>query len=405
MYKSNKINQIVCFIAVVLFFYAHFVYGAQGEKAEDALFELGKRYYEQGNYEEAMHEFDKVIYLNPSHSQALKYIELIKNSKDIPGQEETVQKAEPVRNLEYIIGEEDVMDITVWKTIEVLKDRGTDTEYEITKGDVLEVSVWQWPDLAKDVIVRPDGKISFPLVGDIHAEGITLTELDDILTRKLSDYIKEPQVSIMIKSFGGIAFGGAVSSEERLLVTVPFIKIDDLSQEVVVRPDGKISLPLIGDIQASGLTLSQLKDSIRKKLNLYIKNLRISVSMKSFGGKKIIVLGEVTYPGVYKPPGEINVVEAIGLAGGYTEDAVLKSVMLVRGNLDNPQAIRLNINNAIKKGDLSQNIAVQANDIIYVPRNFLKNINYFLDNIVKPLVTAGEDVVPQIREIRRGTSP
>ena len=76
-----------------------------------------------------------------------------------------------------------------------------------------------------------------------------------------------------------------------------------------------------------------------------------------------------------------------------------------RGDLRRPTAKRLNINAAIKKGDLSQNVAVEPNDIIYVPRNFLKNINYFLDNIVQPLLTAGEDAVPAIREIRRGTGP
>jgi len=316
---------------------------------------------------------------------------------------ELMPRAEITKPLEYIISEEDVMDITVWQKMGVLRGEGEEEEYTITRGDVLEVSVWQWPDLDKDVIVRPDGKISFPLVGDIDVEDLTLTELDETLTVRLSDYIREPQVSVMIKSFGGISFGGAAQTDA-VSGAIPFVKIDDLTTQVVVRPDGKISFPLLGDIQAFGLTLNELKDTLKEKLTQYIKEPEVTISMKTFGGKKIIILGEVSSPGVYRPPGNIDVIEAIGLAGGYTEDAVLKSVLLVRGELDKPVAIRLNINDAIKKGDLSQNIMVQPHDIVYVPRNFIKDINYFLDNILKPLTSAG-DAVPEIRTIRTGVSP
>ena len=369
MYKCNKINRIVYLVIISLFFCFDYVYGVT-EKT--SIKEFGLR------------EPEAVL------------------------EKESMAKARIPKPLEYIINEEDTLDITVWRMIGILEEgeegeEGERREYTITKGDVLEISVWQWPDLAKNVIVRPDGKISFPLVGDMDAEGLTLTELDEILTAKLSDYIRAPQVSVMITSFGGISFGG-VPQEETVSIAIPFIKIDDLSTEVIVRSDGRISLPLIGDIQATGLTLSELKNVITEKLNRYIKDPEVSISVKSFGGKKIIILGEVGSPGVYKPTGNIDIVEAIALAGGYTQDAVLRSVMVVRGDLDNPVAIKLNVNNAIKKGDLSQNIMVQPNDIVYVPRKFIKDVNYFLNNLLGPLTAASSAVGP-IKTIRIGPSP
>jgi len=367
MYKSNKINQIVYVLIAGLFLCSDYVY-AVTEKT--AIKEFGLR------------EPEGVL------------------------REESIAKAGIPKPLEYVINEEDAVDITVWQMIGILEEEGEEgeqREYTITKGDVLEISVWQWPDLAKDVIVRPDGKISFPLVGDIDVEGLTLTKLDEILTAKLSDYIKAPQVSVMIKSFGGISFGG-VPQEEAVSIAIPFIKIDDLSTEVIVRSDGRISLPLIGDIQASGLTLSELKNVTTEKLKRYIKDPEVSISVKAFGGKKIIILGEVGSPGVYKPTGNVDIVEIIALAGGYTQDAVLRSVMVVRGDLDNPVAIRLNVNNAIKKGDLSQNIMIQPNDIVYVPRKFIKDVNYFLNNLLGPLTAASSAVGP-IKTIRIGPSP
>lgn len=77
------------------------------------------------------------------------------------------------------------------------------TEYLICKGDALEISVWEAEGLTKDVIVTPDGMISFPLIGEIKAEGMTLTGLDKEVTEKIQAFVKNPQVSVMVKKIGG----------------------------------------------------------------------------------------------------------------------------------------------------------------------------------------------------------
>ena len=180
-------------------------------------------------------------------------------------------------------------------------------EYRVNNGDILDISVWQWPDLnVSDVHVRPDGKISFPLVGDVPAVGQTLTEIDDDLTRRLAEYIKSPEVSI---------------------------------------------------------------------------------SIRRFGGRKVILMGEVRSPGVYAPTGESSILEVIALAGGFNDDAVSSSVAVIRGNRMKSEVIVCDLRRAFREGDLSQNIVAESNDIIYVPRRFLANIADLAGEVGGPIGT------------------
>ena len=160
---------------------------------------------------------------------------------------------------------------------------------------------------------------------------------------------------------------------------------DDLSQEVIIRPDGKLSFPLAGDVPASGLTFTQLKDDLTERLKEYIRYPVVSISLKKLGGKKVIVLGEVTHPGVYSVTGKNTVLEAIALAGGFTEHAVHSSVILVRGGLQTPEGKRLDLSRAIKKPDIGQNVTLQSEDIVYVPKKFIANLNYVLSQIIEPI--------------------
>jgi len=151
-----------------------------------------------------------------------------------------------------------------------------------------------------------------------------------------------------------------------------------------VRPDGKVSFPLIGDVQAVGSTISQLDREITERLKEYVKSPEVSISIKKLGGKKVILLGEVGKAGVYSVTGAHTLLEAIGLAGGFSKDAVPSSVVLIRGGFVHPKPRRLNLSRALA-GDLSQNIALQSEDIIFVPKKFIADLNYFLSQIIEPL--------------------
>ena len=160
---------------------------------------------------------------------------------------------------------------------------------------------------------------------------------------------------------------------------------ETLSQEVIVRPDGKISFPLAGDIPAAGLTFAQLRKELSQKLKEYIKYPLVSISLKKLGGRKVIVLGEVGSAGVYSVTGKSTLLEAIGMAGGFTSHAVPSSIILIRGGLRHPEGRRLNLTRAIDKGDYSQNVVLQSEDIIYIPKKFIANVNYAVTQILGPI--------------------
>ena len=170
----------------------------------------------------------------------------------------------------------------------------------------------------------------------------------------------------------------------------------ELDKKVVVRPDGYISFPLVGDITAAGQTPPQLASNVKENLSRLIKDPQVTVIVLGFGSKNIFVLGEVIKAGAYPYRGGVNVLDAISEAGGWKSSAVLNSVMVVRKAFtEAPEAHRLNIYALVKNGDFSQNIALEPGDIIYVPKSFIANIGSFIENLkisIGAYVTEGTHV-------------
>jgi polysaccharide export outer membrane protein len=216
--------------------------------------------------------------------------------------------------------------------------------------------------------------------GDYAAAAVEYQKALDSLDQLNKEGQSDGKVSIKPLSRGAAEY--SITEEDELRVSV--WQNDDLNQEVVVRPDGRISFPLIGDVIAKGLTISQLDAEITDRLKEFIKFPEVSISLKKMGGRKVVVLGEVENPGVYSVTGAHTIIQAIGLAGGFTRDSVPSSTVLIRGGLEKPQASRLNLSLALK-GDLGQNPALQAEDIIFVPKKFIANVNYFLAQVLEPL--------------------
>ncbi|MBN2119703.1 MAG: polysaccharide export protein [Candidatus Omnitrophica bacterium] len=160
----------------------------------------------------------------------------------------------------------------------------------------------------------------------------------------------------------------------------------DLDQETIVRPDGKISLPLVDEVQASGLSVGQLDEKITAKLKEYIRFPDVSISLRKIGLGKVIVLGEVVYPGVYSISGATNLLEVIALAGGFTSHSVASSVIVVKDGFDNPKAERFDLNKAIHKPSSQQNITLASGNIVFVPKKFIADVNYFLSTLFGPIL-------------------
>lgn len=323
-------------------------------------YQQGKEFYYQGRYEEATTEFQKAETLitpsthdiefmkrvqkeqekalSPTSQEATKQTATIESQKamtlTIPSEIELMEKVQkeeektlapasapkkaPLSAKEKLARKkkgrkEEDKEIGVTAAVEAkgreLTPEAEEREYYIDLGDVLDISVWQIPDLSRpEVIVRPDGKISFPLIGDVKVEGLTLTQLDKIITERLKEYVKAPEVSIMMRRFGAQA-------------------------------------------------------------------------------NKVIILGEIPAPGVYRFSTPPTITEVIASAGGYTKYAVLNSIMIISGDVrTNPEVTKVDLAQVIKAGRLTENVILKPNDIVYVPRSLIGNINTFLE-IFQPAIS------------------
>jgi polysaccharide export outer membrane protein len=142
---------------------------------------------------------------------------------------------------------------------------------------------------------------------------------------------------------------------------------EQLSSEVVVRPDGKVSLPLLQDLQADGLTVLQLKEEITRRFSEHINNPRVTVMVNQINSCKVSVLGKVTSPGVYPITGDTTLIEAISMAGGFTEWANKRKITVITHQGGKKKKVRVNYKKIISGKDPSQNIILKRGDTIIVP--------------------------------------
>jgi polysaccharide export outer membrane protein len=142
---------------------------------------------------------------------------------------------------------------------------------------------------------------------------------------------------------------------------------EQLSREVVVRPDGGISLPLIQDIHAEGMTVLELKNEITHRFGEHLNHPRVSVIVKQINSYKVSVLGRVTQPGVYPITGNTRLVEAISMAGGFTEWANKRKIRVITYEDGKEKEIIINYLKIAKGKDRSQNILLKRGDTIIVP--------------------------------------
>ncbi len=270
----------------------------------------GKIFYEAHEYIKAINEFEQSLNVDPNNHFAGKYLVLANQAQVKQDIEEKLKRKQKGEKLEAAqigpltaVPEEKIASKSPEPKVKLNEQRPI--EYIISDGDTLDISVWEWSNLKSEVIVRPDGKISFPLISDVQASGLTLTQLDQVITERLSEFIRSPEVLVVFKNAAG---------------------------------------------------------------------------------KKIVVLGEVLTPGAYKVTGsKYTVMEAIALAGGFTRDAVLKSVIVIKGGTKNPKPISLDLTKTLKKADLTQDITLESEDVVYVPRTVISDVSYFVSQFTAPI--------------------
>lgn len=270
-------------------------------------------------------------------------------------------------------------------------------EYRIGPLDVLQINTRVGERVTTtDVTVNSAGKISFSFVDDLKVAGLSPSELDEVLTRELSKYIKNPRIDILVKEY-------------RSKIALLMGEIASLRSAVTGRAaSGKVYLKgktsLIDLIsQAGGYTIDadvrrvrltrggksyyiNLFDILTKgdyRLDVIIDDGDvIDIPELTTFGERVYVLGEVSRQGIYSLKNAQDLLAALSLAGGITRYAKEKNTLIVRPNEPGkrPLVMMADVKSLLRKGDLSQNISLADGDLVFVPPMFIKDINDFIEN-------------------------
>ena len=137
---------------------------------------------------------------------------------------------------------------------------------------------------------------------------------------------------------------------------------------VIVRPDGKISFPLIGDMQAAGKTVEQLRKEFETRIGEYVSDAPVTIMLQQLGSPQVYIVGKVNRPGVYLMSGQMTVLQALALAGGMTPYAESDDILVVRvGNEGKQKYLPFNYVRAVAGDGLDENIPLKPGDTVLVP--------------------------------------
>lgn len=144
-------------------------------------------------------------------------------------------------------------------------------------------------------------------------------------------------------------------------------KEPDLTQNVTVMSDGRITFPLIGEIMAQGQTVTALKEAITEKLKTYVTAPEVTVIVRESRSRRIYTIGKLNMPGPYPLEADMTVLQALSTAGGFTEWAETKNILIIRREGKRERQLRFDYSGFISGKSVEQNIVLEPNDTIVVP--------------------------------------
>ncbi|MCA9734474.1 MAG: polysaccharide export protein [Deferribacteres bacterium] len=178
------------------------------------------------------------------------------------------------------------------------------------------------------------------------------------------------------------------------VIDIKFFRNTEFSETLTVRPDGRISLPKIGELLVAGMTPVELDSIVTQAYNTFIIDPDVTVIVRQFGGAQVYVLGEVERPGGYPLQKNMDIMQALASAGGIKNGAKINCIMRLRkSDAKTVNVTRLNLKQFIKSSQSSiavdESLFVQGQDIIYVPKTFISSTSEFLkmvyDGFLAPL--------------------
>jgi polysaccharide biosynthesis/export protein PslD len=171
------------------------------------------------------------------------------------------------------------------------------------------------------------------------------------------------------------------------VLDIKFFSHPEFNEQVTVRPDGKISLPLIGEITVFGLTPAAIDALLTEQYQRQLRQPIITVIVREFAGRQVFVGGEVTTPGLVTLSRPTTALQAIISVGGFRETARTDQIILIRKGVDNrPVGRTLDLARMIREGRDSQDVQLLPYDIVYVPRSTIAKMNLFVEQYIRRML-------------------
>jgi protein involved in polysaccharide export with SLBB domain len=272
--------------------------------------------------------------------------------------------------------------------------------YRVMRGDSLNITFPLNPELdLKPVLVRPDGRIVLNLVGEITAFGLTVPELQKAVGKQYREAIAKTGLSKVLKPND--------------YFDLRFVYNPELNIGVRIQSNGKVSLPIVGEVQAAGLTPGQLRQKLIEQYsrdirrpdivvltganaaafpmdiaakNIYSQGNFINVAVVKSGGQWVFVAGQVGAPKAIPWEGQLTVLQAIAAAGGKTDKADMSRVVIVRrGPFEQAQWMQTDLASPLEGKDLKNDVALRSGDVVVVPMTGIAKLGVFVQQVLRDL--------------------
>ena len=263
----------------------------------------------------------------------------------------------PYYDTGYQVSPGDTIEVTYHIDTEI-KDR-----YDIAIGDQIRIEFYYYPQLDRTLNVRPDGRITVPYKGDVMAVGLTPEELSEKLNEVYSDFLTYNNATVSL-----IRYGAKIRELKEAIRTAP----RGQSRSALVGPDGKISLPLLQGLRIAGLTVDQAAQKINEVYATKVQGMFTSAALIEATGNRVYVFGAVNDPGFYQFNGPTTVLQAVGLAGGFSSYAETSSTLLIsRDEFNRPVGRLVDLAQILSSGNAGTDKFVKQSDVVFVPTSKL----------------------------------
>jgi len=168
------------------------------------------------------------------------------------------------------------------------------------------------------------------------------------------------------------------------IIEIKFFYYPEIDEKVIIRPDGMISLQLIGEIKAAGLAPSELNRILKERYAQYLARPEVVVIVKELAGERVYIGGEVMKPGEILMKGRLTLVQAVFQAGGLTDQAKSSNILILRSAGPNLKAFKVNLDEVLEKG--VNDMLLKPYDIVYVPKTVIAKVDQFINQYINAIV-------------------